>query len=49
MNDLTIIKGTFYDNRIEVRVEPESNDVNASRGLYLDVDITNSKFAVYPE
>ena len=49
LNDLTIIKGTFYDNRIEVRVEPESNDVNASRGLYLDVDITNSKFAVYPE
>ena len=47
--DLTIIKGTFYDNKIEVRVEPENNDISATRSLYLDVDITNSKFAVYPE
>lgn len=49
INDLTIIKGTFYDNKIEVRVEPQNNDISASRSLFLDVDITNSKFAVYPE
>jgi hypothetical protein len=47
--DLTIIAGSFFDNRIEVRVDPASYDVSASRNLYLDVDITNSKFAVYPE
>ena len=49
LHDLTIIKGTFYDNKIEVRVEPQHSDISASRSLYLDVDITNSKFAVYPE
>jgi len=47
--DVTIIGGSFFDNRIEVRVEPASNDVNAERSLYLDVDISNSKFTVYPE
>lgn len=47
--DLTIISGSFFDNRIEVRVEPASNDIVAARSLYLDVDITNSKFTVYPE
>ena len=47
--DLTIIAGSFFDNRIEVSVDPASYDVSASRNLYLDVDITNSKFAVYPE
>ena len=47
--DLTIIKGTFYDNKIEVRVEPAYNDISATRSLFLDVDIKNSKFAVYPE
>ena len=47
--DLTIIKGTFYDNKIEVRVEPAHDDISATRSLFLDVDIKNSKFAVYPE
>jgi len=47
--DLTIIQGSFSDNRIEVRVKPKSNDINASRELYLDVDVTKSKFTVYPE
>ena len=49
VNDLTIIKGTFFDNRIEVRVEPQNNDIAAARSLFLDVDISNSKIAVYPE
>lgn len=47
--DLTIILGSFFDNRIQVRVEPASNDIVAERSLYLDVDISNSKFKVYPE
>ena len=47
--DLTIIQGSFSDNRIEIRVKPKSNDINASRELYLDVDIPKSKFTVYPE
>ena len=47
--DLTIIQGSFSDNRIELRVKPLSNDINASRELYLDVDVAKSKFTVYPE
>jgi len=47
--DLTIIKGSFYDNRIEVRVKPLKNDIAASREVYLDVDIQNSKFSAYQE
>lgn len=47
--NLTIVQGTFADNKIEIRVKPLSNDINASRELYLDVDVTKSKFTVYPE
>jgi hypothetical protein len=47
--DLTIIQGSFSDNKIELRVKPLSNDINASRELYLDVDVPKSKFTVYPE
>ena len=47
--DLTIIKGTYNDNKIEIRVKPKSNDISASRELYLDVDVAKSKFTVYPE
>lgn len=47
--DVTIISGSFFDNRIQVRVDPASNDINAERSLYLDVDISNSKFTVFPE
>lgn len=47
--DVTIISGSFFDNRIQVRVQPAKNDVVAERSLYLDVDISNSKFTVYPE
>ena len=47
--DLTIIKGSFDDNRIEVRAKPLLNDINALRNVYLDVDIARSKFTAYPE
>lgn len=47
--DVTIIKGSFQDNKIELRVKPFNNDVNALREVYLDVDINKSKFTAYPE
>ena len=49
MYDLTIIKGTFNDNRIEVRVKPRSKDIIALRNVYLDVDLAKSKFTANPE
>ena len=49
MYNLTIIKGTFFDNRISVRVKPLSNDVKALREVYLDVDVANSSFIAYKE
>jgi len=49
MYDLTIIKGSFFDNRISVRVKPLSNDIQAFREVYLDVDIANSSFSAYKE
>ena len=49
MYDLTIIKGSYFDNRISVRVKPLSNDVQAFREVYLDVDIANSSFNAYKE
>jgi hypothetical protein len=47
--DLTIIKGSFFDNRISVRVKPLSNDIQALREVYLDVDVENSSFTAYKE
>jgi hypothetical protein len=47
--DLTIIKGSFNDNRIEIRVIPRSNDVVALREVFLDVDLAKSKFQVFQE
>ena len=49
MYNLTIIKGSFPDNRISVRVNPLSNDVKALREVYLDVDVANSSFTAYKE
>ena len=49
MYDLTIIKGTFDDNRIEIRVKPRSKDIVALRNVYLDVDLAKSKFTANPE
>lgn len=47
--NLTIISGSFSDNKIEIRVEPASKDVNAVREVYLDVDISKSNFSAVPE
>ena len=47
--NLTIIKGSFFDNRISVRVKPLSNDIQALREVYLDVDVANSSFTAYKE
>jgi len=47
--NLTIIKGSYDDNRIELRVNPKNNDINALREAYIDVDIAQSKFTAYPE
>jgi hypothetical protein len=49
MYNLTIIKGSYFDNRISVRVKPLYNDVQAFREVYLDVDIANSSFSAYKE
>ena len=49
VNDLTIIKGTYSDDRIELRARPRYNDVVALREVYLDVDIQQSKFTAYQE
>lgn len=49
MYDMTIIKGTFGDNRIELRVKPLENDIVAKREVYLDVDVAKSSFAAYSE
>ena len=49
LNDLTIIKGSFSDNRIQLRALPRQNDITAIREVYLDVDIANSSFIAYAE
>ncbi len=49
LNDLTIIKGSFADNRIQLRALPRQNDIVAKREVYLDVDIANSSFIAYAE
>ena len=49
LTDLTIIKGSFEDNKISIRVRPLSNDINALREVYLDVDMSQSKFTAYKE
>jgi len=47
--DLTIIKGSFFDNRVEVRVKPLKNDIISTREVFLDVDLQNSKITAYQE
>lgn len=49
IDNLTIIKGSFFDNKIEVRVTPRNKDLNAIRNVYMDVDITKSTITTYPE
>jgi len=49
MFDVTIIKGSFDDNRIEVRLRPQFNDIVAVREMFLDVDIAKSTFTIIQE
>ena len=47
--NLTIIKGSFDDNKIQLRVRPKYNDIIAKREMFLEVDIANSKFTIVQE
>ena len=47
MTNFTILKGTFSDNRIELRVKPANKDIEVKREMYLDVDVSKSKFVAY--
>ena len=47
--DLTIVQGSFSDNRIQLRAIPRNMDITAKREVYLDLDVTQSKFTAYPE
>jgi hypothetical protein len=49
MFDVTIIKGSFDDNKIEVRLRPQYNDIVAIREMFLDVDIAKSTFTIVQE
>lgn len=49
LNDLTIIQGSFPDNKIEVRVEPKYNDIVAKREIFLDVDVDKSTITAIQE
>jgi len=47
--DLTIIRGSFNDNKIEIRLRPQNNDIYAVRESFLDIDIAKSKFTIIQE
>lgn len=47
--DLTIIKGSFSDDKIEVRLKPLYNDITSKREIYLDVDLDKSTFTLVQE
>lgn len=47
--NLTIVKGSFNDDKIEIRLRPQYNDIIAKREIFLDVDIANSNFTVIQE
>ena len=47
--DFTILKGSFSDNRVELRVKPANKDIEVKREAYLDVDVSKSKFVAYKE
>jgi hypothetical protein len=47
--NLNIIKGSFSDNKIEIRLKPQYNDIVAKRQIYLDVDIEKSSFTLIQE
>ena len=47
--DLTIIQGSFTDNKIEVRLKPKYNDIVAKREIFLDFDVDKSTFTLIQE
>ncbi len=49
MFNFTILKGSFSDNHIELRVKPANKDIQVKREMYLDVDVSKSKFVAYKE
>ena len=49
MYDLIILKGSFNDDKIEIRAMPAQNDIVSAREMFLDVDITKSKFTIIQE
>ena len=49
MYDLIILKGSFNDNKIEIRAKPAINDIVSTREMFLDVDITKSTFTIFQE
>jgi len=49
MYDLIIVKGSFNDDKIEIRALPAQNDIVSAREMFLDVDITKSKFTIIQE
>jgi len=46
---LTIIKGSYFDNKIELRTVPLKKDIFAFREQYLEVDIEKSTFIARAE
>ena len=49
LNRLNIIKGTYDDGRIELRVNPSNKDIYAYREAYLSLDLQSSVFLITQE
>tara|TARA_B100001250_G_scaffold401890_1_gene414309 strand:- start:330 stop:2144 length:1815 start_codon:yes stop_codon:yes gene_type:complete len=49
LNRLNIIKGTYDDERIELRVNPTNKDIYAYREAYLSLDLQSSVFLITQE
>ena len=47
--NLTIIKGSYSDNTIEIRTIPYKSDIFAFREQYLSIDLEKSDFTAVPE
>ena len=49
LNRLNIIKGSYSDERIELRVLPTNKDIYAYREAYLSMDLQSSVFLITQE
>lgn len=49
LNRLNIVKGTYSDERIELRALPKNKDIYALREAYLSLDLTSSVFLITKE